>query len=397
MPQRISSTTLDKDTCKYLEKIVAEYYDLGQMIRVEQSDLGYINVSYELVMLAGGVKEQYLLRRYRAGSHENKIKFEHALLRELHKRRFTLTPGLIETKQGHTYLEVDDLFGASQNAYLALFTYLPGEDRYSWDQPLCTAEELRGAAEVLALYHNTILGWEGIGEWQGERIIDKIPLMIEKWKRHARNPADSSFDSHFLREVFFLTNILGKSRYAPVRSVYDGLPHLAIHGDFHPGNLRFSHGQISGVFDFDWSEMDSRCFDVGLALMYFCSSWENNSNGDLLLDRIETFLESYQEGARAMDALGPLSPAELQYLPRMILAANACIIDWTLDDYYEFRPDPDEYLRYLRHGVNLMKWLETNWTKLNRLVEKHGGRRKITSRPRIGPGARYKSPPPSEL
>jgi homoserine kinase type II len=305
------------------------------------------------------------------GSDENKIRFEHALLRELHERGFTLTPVLIGTKQGNTYIEVDHLAEGSQGTYVAIFSYVKGEDRYTWDNPICAREELEGAAEVLALYHRSIFGWEGIDEWEGVRIIDRVPLMVNKWKGHAADATDSSFDRYLLKNIFHLAGILSDSGYIPVRRVYDGLPHLAIHGDYHPGNLRFSNNRISGLFDFDWSEMDSRCFDVGLALYYFCTSWEDSSNGTLLLDRVETFLRSYQEGGGAMGPLGPLSSAELQHLPRMILAANGYILDWTLDAYYEFRPDPDEYLRYFRHGVNLMKWLETNWARLSRLVEKY--------------------------
>ncbi|MBW2072968.1 MAG: phosphotransferase [Deltaproteobacteria bacterium] len=355
------------DAHKQLANLVCQHYDLGQICRLERIDLGYINVSYTLVMNKDGAVKQYLLRRYRTGTSESRIKFEHALLAELEARGFSLAPSLIPTRQGSTYVKTTSLLRGLHKDYVAIFSYLPGEDRYSWHRPFCTAVELKEAARVLALYHNTITGWQGIAEWQGPRIIDKIPWLPEKWQRQAQQAANSSFDRLFLREADFLSTILTNPRYIPQRSIYDDLPHLAIHGDYHPGNLKFSGRAITGLFDFDWAEMDARCFDVGLALMYFCCSWELNSNGDLLVDKIQTFMQSYQESAQDIGQLGPLSIAELQHLPKMIFAADAHIIDWTINDYYHFRSDPDQCPLYFQHGVNLLKWLERNWTALSLL------------------------------
>ena len=361
---------IESSLFEYLSDIVSQYYDLGKLISVERNETGYVNISYHIKTLRGGESKQYILRCYRKGTHENKIKFEHALMKELSERGFDLAPSVVVTKDGSTYAIVPEKFAEGNWATsIAVFSYLPGEDRYSWDAPLCTSEELTNAAEVLALYHNTIFGWEGAGNWKKPRIIEQIPLMVKQWRAAGKNGGNSVFDLYFAEHSDYLLETLKESMHYPTRAVYDTLPHLAIHGDYHPGNLKFLNRKISGLFDFDWARMDTRCFDVGLAIFYFCTSWEVNSDGNLLVDRVELFLDSYQKiEAEDGQELGPLTSPELESLPHLILASNAYVLDWTIGEFYTTHPDAEKYARYLQHGVRLMKWLGENWTSLMDLV-----------------------------
>jgi homoserine kinase type II len=352
-----------------MSKIVSEYYDLGKLISVERNETGYVNISYDIKTLRGGERKQYILRCYRKGTHENKIKFEHALMRELHERGFYLAPSAVVTKDGSTYAKVPEKF-AERNGEtcIAVFSYLLGEDRYSWDAPMCTEEELANAAEVLAGYHNNIFGWKGVADWKELRIIEQIPLMVKKWRAHAKDAGNSVIDLYFVEHSDYILETLKESMHYLTGEVYDTLPHLAIHGDYHPGNLKFLNSEISGLFDFDWARIDARCFDVGLAITYFCSAWEGSEDGNLLLERVISFLDSYQRAAADGQELGPLTTLELEILPHMILASNAYVLDWTIEEFYTTYPDAEEYLRYLQHGVRLMKWLGENWTSLIGLV-----------------------------
>ena len=352
-----------------LKTIVAKHYDIGQVMSAERNPRGYINASYDIEAERDGTRTQYLLRQYRSGTHENRICFEHALMKELLSRGFGFSPRLIATKHGTTYAKVaENRKEGEKESFVAVFSYLPGEDKFTWDDPLCTVEELETAAEVFAHYHNAIYGWEGVSSWEEPRIIDQISLMRKQWRVQGQEVGDSPFNSYFLEYSDSLFGVLDSAMFFPTKEVYDGLPHLAIHGDFHPGNLKYSQGKISGLFDFDWAKMDTRCFDVGLAIFYFCTSWGVNSDGDLLVDRVELFLDSYQKAAKETATLGPLTTLELQILPQMIVAGNAYILDWIRGEFCETRPDADEFLRYLRHGVKLMKWLERNWTSLKNLI-----------------------------
>ena len=370
MQGRSVSTPPHVEIVDQLKTIVAKHYDIGHVMSAERNHRGYINVSYDIEAERDGTTTKYLLRQYRSGTHESKICFEHALMKELHVRGFGFSPRLIETKHGTTYAKVaENRKEGKKESFVAVFTYLPGEDKFTWDDPLCTVEELESAAEVFAHYHNAIYGWEGVSDWQEPRIIDQISLMRKQWRVQGQEIGNSPFDSYVLEHSDSLFTVLDNPMYFPTLEVYDGLPHLAIHGDFHPGNLKYSKGKISGLFDFDWAKMDARCSDVGLAIFYFCTSWEANSDGNLLVDRVELFLDSYQKAAGEMATLGPLTPLELQILPQMIVAGNAYVLDWILGEFRETRPDADEFLGYVRHGVKFMKWLERNWTSLKNLVQ----------------------------
>ncbi len=360
------------ETFEQLQRIVSNHYDLGDLLRAELKDRGYINVSFGIETHRDWRRSQYLLRRYRSGTHEKKICFEHALMQELLARGFPFSPSLVVTGDGSTYVKVDaHSEQGGQGFLMAIFCYLPGEDKYSWDAPFCTVEELKSAAQVFALYHNTIFGWEGIEGWLEPRIVDRLPLMARQWKEYARIADGTLFEDYYQKEHHYLLRILGNPHYITPRGVYDGLPHLAIHGDYHPGNLKFQDEQVVGLFDFDWAKMDARCFDVGVAIAYFCTAWDESADGNLLLDRIDMFLTAYQESAKEMQALGPLSRHELQCLPQMIVAGNFYVLNWTLEEFYTARPDAEEYLRYLRHGVRSLRWLGEDWNSLTKLVLSH--------------------------
>ncbi|UCG12789.1 MAG: phosphotransferase [Deltaproteobacteria bacterium] len=362
---RLSST----ESFGFLKRILAEHYDLGELVSTIRNELGYINVSYDIEMLKHDRRKQYLLRLYRTGTHENKIRFEHALMEELLLRGFHLSPKVLTTRYGTTHAKVvEQVTDESPASIVAIFDYLPGEDKYTWDAPLWTSEELTNGARVLALYHNTIYGWKGTSDWSEPRIIDRVPVIEKQWKSYVQTARDSVFDRYFLKQSNYLSGILQKSMFLPTREVYDTLPHLAIHGDFHPGNLKFLDGDVVGLFDFDWAKLDARCFDVGLAITYFCATWAPSSDGNVLLDRVKSFLVSYQKTARDLGVLGPLSNLELQNLPQMILMSNIYVLDWTIAEFYATNPDADEYLRYLKHGVRLMNWLEHNWSTLTSIA-----------------------------
>lgn len=363
------SITIQNDIFRNNRKILSEHYDLGELIRKKRITRGYINDSFEIEVLRDGGKSRYLLRRYRTGIHEEKIRFEHALLNELQKRKFKFSPLVIATKDGTTYVKTGrHLIDQAQENYAAIFSYLPGKDKYRWDTPLCSDEELINAAKMLALYHNTIFDWKCIISWKELSIIDEIKLLAKQWKGYAQNAGKSPFDVYFLKQFDYLLRTLSK---IPSKSAYDAMPRLTIHGDYHPGNLKFQNGKVTGVFDFDWSRIDARCLDVGLAIIYFCSAWDETRDGDLQLDRVDNFLASYQEAAKEIKAIGPLNQLELEYLPEMIKMGNLSVLDWILSDFYSTGSDPREYLKYLRHSVRLNRWLESNYQALTSCVQKH--------------------------
>jgi homoserine kinase type II len=167
-----------------------------------------------------------------------------------------------------------------------------------------------------------------------------------------------------------MLNVIDETLKTLNRDEYNELPQLAIHSDYHPGNLKFRKGSVVGLFDFDWSKIDVRCFDVALAMTYACTTWEGKDDGDLLLDRMILFLEAYQEEASATRDIGPLQGREIDFLPVMVKASNLYVLNWDVDDYYIKKPNPYEYLIYLQHNVRTMRWIEENWFNLQSVIKR---------------------------
>ena len=355
-----------------ISEIVKDHFDLGELTSAVRIYKGYVNVTNDIHILKDGQIRNYILRIYREGIRENKICFEHALMNELGARGFVLSPHLVETRSQSTYVKVSkQSTDGRHELFIAIYQYLPGEDKYEWNNPQCTPGELSHAAGVLATYHNTIFGWRDTTGWKEPGIIDQIPHMPAMWKTYTGSSGDSVFDRYLIQHIHRLNESVELFSNTIERRIYETLPHLIIHGDFHPGNLKFQDGTVAGLFDFDWSMLDARCFDVGLALTYFCTAWEEKSDGNLRLDRVSMFLDGYQACAQEMKSLGGLSSIEFQYLPQMILAGTLYVLHWTICEFYTILSDPDEYVRYLKHGVRSIKWFEHNWSRLVEVVERN--------------------------
>jgi len=112
---------------------------------------------------------------------------------------------------------------------------------------------------------------------------------------------------------------------------------------------------VVGLFDFDWSKIDLRCFDVGLAIWYL-THWNNELDGIIRLAESLLFLKTYQSTLANLPHLEPLDAFELQHLPVMINLANFFVLNWTVSDYYAIDADPGEYLVYLQHSVRFNRW-----------------------------------------
>ncbi len=350
---------------EHLRKIMASHYDIGGLSDIKKLDRGYINVSYEIETIKDDKRQKYFLRRYKRGIREEEVRFEHSIVKHLMKKQFFLSAGLIFKKDGTTYVkEIEERGDQKSEVYYAIFKFLKGEDKYTWDDPGCTDKELENAAQVLSQYHSAVYDLQHEGKRYEAKIIDLLPTIAGNLMKYAKRTGTTKFDNYFLKNLDHILNVIDSMVRNIKRNDYNRMPQLAIHADFHPGNLKFRRGCIVGLFDFDWSKIDIRCFDVALAIIYACTTWEGKEDGDLLLDRMALFLKAYQEEAEKLEGLGPLNRLEVQYLPLMVKASNIYVLNWDVDDYYIKKLNPYEYLIYLQHNVRTMRWIENNWKNL---------------------------------
>lgn len=355
------------DATTRLKEIVSEHYQIGDLVEYKRLHLGYVNVSYIIEVVANGERKKYFFRQYKRGIKEEEVRFEHSVINHLIERGFELVAGVIRTRDGKTYVrQLDD---GGEAVFYAIFDFLPGEDKYTWVNPDCGEDELRNAASVLARFHEAVFDLQPAGKRYEPQIVDLLPAIAENAERCAAIAGETEFDVYFLDN---LGPILETTRntLSAISAEYAGMVHQVIHCDYHPGNLKFQDGEIVGLFDFDWSKVDARCFDVALAMTYFCTAWEGEEDGELQLDKVAVFLKGYQDTLSSARGVGPLNDVELKYLPHMISASNIYVLNWTIRDFYGREADPGEHLLYLRHGVRTMRWLENgdNWDDLEKMI-----------------------------
>ncbi|MGW8143770.1 MAG: phosphotransferase [Anaerolineales bacterium] len=334
---------------------VLSHYALGELFDYERNDRGYINVSYSITTIKNGLKQNYFLRRYKTGIMQEEIVFEHSVIKHVVERGFTLVAKVINTRDGNSFYFRYERGDLNRPIYYAIFEYLPGVDKYTWDGPDCTLLEIKNSASILAQFHHAVAGFAPNGRRFEPGIIELIPLIAENIQKCLENSKGTIFDRYLQK---YSNLILDTCKFAEnylSNNALSNCPISVIHCDFHPGNLKFDGEQVVGLFDFDWSKLDYRCFDLALAIWYFSTSWKNETDGVFSQEKSGEFLTSYESTLSHLSGGNALNSAEQEHLSLMITLANLYILNWTISDFYAKEVDPAEYLVYLRHGINFIR------------------------------------------
>lgn len=351
---------------------ILNHYQLGQPERSELNDRGFVNTSYAITTNGPeGKQKTYFLRKYKPGIKEDELIFEHTLMRHLYKKGVCPIAWVYPTHSGRPYLERHETDGSHESRFYAIFDFLPGDDRYTWVYPRCTPPEIENSAAVLARFHSALVDLTPQGQRYEAKILDLLPQILESLGGIPLHSKGTIFDAYLLENLNLILDNLRRTIAVLNEPGSQGMPQMPIHCDFHPGNLKFEGDEVTALFDFDWSKVDYRCFDIGLALFYFFTSWEGE-DGRFRLEEAALFLKAYQETTVEFQAPGPLSEIEFKYLPYMISAANLYVLNWTLLDYYNKEVDPEEYMVYLAHGVEFIRCFERpeNFQELENMVKR---------------------------
>lgn len=362
---------MDTSESKLLKQIIQQY-PVGDVIHYEDLLLGYVNTSYAVTTSDDTGIHKYLLRLYRAGIEEAGVIFEHSIIKHLEHKGFDLTARVLTSTSGLTYVSHRPEHNTKNiMQFYALFEYLFGEDKFSWIKPECSDEELVEAGMVLARFHDGVSDLIPSGKRPEPPIVDLLPLIGEAIKTRLVQNSKSSFDHELHANQNFILCAVQNVHHAIDKIEFRQTLHLVNHGDYHPGNLKFDGSRVVGLFDLDWSKIDARIFDLGVALTYFCASWDaSHQDTYFRLDRAAAFLKGYQSELMQIGGVSPLDTVELKFLPEMAAAGNIYIMEWALRDYYERPDDPPEYLNYLQHHLCLMHWFEdrSNRRKLDQMI-----------------------------
>lgn len=173
---------------------------------------------------------------------------------------------------------------------------------------------------LLGRLHRDMGSFEGSGQRPGIGKTWELDVLVER----AGAGGFNGLLAVFAREYPELAGRIRRERYRNLRELshlhYPDLPERAIHGDFHPWNLLFREGQITGVLDFDQCRVDALACDIAPLLMPF----------EPLEPRLAAAFFSGYESVR------PLSENEWAILPALVRAALLwwvahLLVRWRMD------------------------------------------------------------------
>lgn len=349
-----------------IRRLMESEYDLGRVERIQEILGGYCNRGYAIWLQSGNEVNKYFLRLYNPNIDEKEIRFEHALLIHLQSNGFNLAAKIIPCRDTTTLVQTpapED--HPSEKALWALFEFLDGEDKYTWTQTNLSDKEFISAAENLAQLHHSGHGFKKpLGT---DRVQPPIMPFIATFKTTFAallnlvrdRLCDRLFQANFKIICRTLDDAVSYSKF------FKGMPEMPIHCDYHPGNLKYRDEMVVGLFDFDWSKIDYRLFDLALGLVYFTSIWDAEQKG-LRAEKFNIFLSTYDNATRRLEHIQSLSHQEKQNLVPMLGIANLYVLNWDLVDFYGIsQPDDDEYYTYINHNIGLMHWISAHTDELH--------------------------------
>ncbi len=336
-------------------EVIEGFYDLGRVRDAFEIFGGYINRSFGVIVEKDGVEKNYFVRKYKLEITDQEIRFEHALVTHALDNGFALLAAIVRNRTGGTFVSPE----ISRNKF-AVYQYIEGEDKYTWDNPLMQDSEYASAGEVLARFHNAVRDFDP-GELSRAEpgILDLVDGLPRSFTQYSQTNRSTKFHDYFRSRIDGILAALAENTLTAPEVA--AMPTLAIHCDYHPGNMKYTDGRVTGIFDFDWSKMDLRLFDVCLSLAYNSVIWGGRDDGTMLLDKCALFLKSYQATLRELSGLDPLCESELDHFPTMMALANFFLLNWDISAYYTGSEKNDyEYLAYLKHNVRQMNWIESH-------------------------------------
>jgi Ser/Thr protein kinase RdoA (MazF antagonist) len=158
----------------------------------------------------------------------------------------------------------------------ALFPYLPGRSPAPRSHASVLAEQRR-RGRLLARLHADMAPLAALGQRHGWRRTDE-----GLFDRPGRRPTRDILRDHEERDPEASRLLLEYNERARARldALLPSAPApITIHGDVAPWNMRYTNGQLTGLFDFDVAHLDLRVADFAL-------SWRGKHDG---------VLEGYEE------------------------------------------------------------------------------------------------------
>jgi homoserine kinase type II len=346
-----------------IHQLFNEYYDLGRITDIYEVFGGYTNRSFGVILEKDGHKTDYFVRKYKIEASDSDVLMEHGLIQHALKNGFLEAAGIYPTKDGRTFVRLNEIkAGQTVSRIFTVYKFLNGLDKYTWIENKSTLKEFENLGALMARFHNSTHTFEPQGDQR--KTEPKVKLLIPDFtrifKERAAQPIETQFHAFFNIELPTILKYMERFKISPAE--YEALAELPIHGDYHAGNVKFDGEETVGLFDFDWSKVDARLFDVCLGLIYCVSSWDLETDGFLRLEDCRSFLKGYNQ-ALVGSKLPTFNEAEKKVFVRMLAGAQFYLIYWLTELWYYLDYDNInnyEAVSYLTHFMRGLNWLAEN-------------------------------------
>ncbi|MBA7703766.1 hypothetical protein ES703_112560 [subsurface metagenome] len=189
-----------------LQEIITEHYQIGELVNYEQLLVGYENITYAIETVLNNKRHKYCFRRYKQERLEEDVQFEHSVINHLVARGFNLAARIVNTRDGRSYVRrLEGRDNSVEDAFYAIFAFLPGEDKYDWLNPPTSLEVYSDVAAVLARFHNAVFDLNPEGQRHEPQIIEFLPVITGNLEKRAEAAGETQFDIYFFDNLSYLT------------------------------------------------------------------------------------------------------------------------------------------------------------------------------------------------
>lgn len=370
-----------------IQDIVENEYDIGKLLEVYQIFGGYINTTFGVYTEKDGEKQTWLLRMYMRGKTLDSLLFEHKLVLTARNNGFDLIAAPIMTNKGISYTERTLDMGEGEGEdlyYFAIFNYIDGEDRYDWIKNWAPegVEEatIISGAKAMAGFHSSTFNYDAEGRFGDNllhinedlscnEIIRQFPQILREYRQDFEKAGLSNpYVEYYDATLAYYDEMCAKAHVSD--EDYKEFVICPCQCDFHGGNFLYKpDGNVAGVFDFDSAKFDARVFEVGVGTHYVFSSWLLANEGELVLDKTELFIKTYNEECARLGVIPPLNETEKKCLFQEFLQAPIYIDGWCAAAVdIDMTLDPYEYLYYAKHFTDCLQWLEAHKDEVEALA-----------------------------
>jgi len=375
--QQLKALAADLEKAMYSElmirtiaDIVETKYDLGKVTETFKIYGGQINLSYGFVAEKDGKQTQYFMRKYNRFADNNTIEFEHDFLKFLKDNGLDMIPEVIRTKAGTTYTTNDEL---GKSYFYAVYEFLQGEDKYRWFEDTTPVDICYNIGVAVAKFHNLSARYDSSRYSREEPgIYDMMHEFKTILPDFAKLPFNSIYHQTFRNNLDELLKAIDTIINDLDAETVKNFPKVTVNGDLHQGNMKYDkEGKVVGLFDFDWIKTDSRLFEIAGLLLYLTTSWQDNNDGEISMDKMKAAMSGYQKTLKDLGGFPPLNDAEAKALPYFIqMCCIYNIVYWTAKDHYQIFDQINvyEYDYYLRHGLKVRRSAEECADEITKIV-----------------------------